>query len=315
MEKNESFVQDFLSVEELADFPPCFQGFPAFGMSDFFLRTDGQFEKCGCLLRREVLGILGEAMQFARLLDSRCERVQMRFSCLMLVWLAGVLLPMAARAEFPQAEAGKSRVLILGDSISIGYTPEVQALLKDEAFVARPMGKNKRAENCAGTNNGIKHIDRWLKMDGSNWDVVHFNFGLHDLKHVDAKSGQNSNDPQDPEQAPPAVYEKQLREIVKKLKATKAKLIFATTTPVPAGDLKPYRNPADVEKYNAIAKKIMEENGVAIDDLYAFANPRLKEIQRSENVHFTPAGSKLLAKEVVKSIRLALNTPASSLKK
>jgi lysophospholipase L1-like esterase len=238
----------------------------------------------------------------------------MRCACF-LVCLAGVMSAVPVRGEFVQEGSGKPRVLILGDSISIGYMPEVKALLKDKAIVLRPMGKNDRAENCAGTNNGIKQIDRWLELEGGHWDVIHFNFGLHDLKRVDAKTGQNSDNPNDPHQAPPEVYEKQLREIVRKLKATKAQLIFATTTPVPEGGVKPHRDLADPEKYNAIAKKIMEENGVAINDLYAFAKPRLKEIQRPVNVHFTPEGSKLLAKEVVQHIRQALKTRSSSLNK
>ena len=225
--------------------------------------------------------------------------------CLVLSLLA---VPVWADAPNDKNPSAKPRVLLLGDSISIGYTPFVKNLLKDEAFVTRPMGKNNRAENCAGTNNGVKNIDRWLKQDGGHWDVIHFNFGLHDLKRVDPKTGMNSNTPNDPHQAPPEVYEKQLKEIVKKLKATGAVLIFATTTPVPEGGVKPYRDVADVEKYNAVAREIMQENGVAIDDLYAFAKPKLKDIQRPVNVHFTPQGSQLLAQEVAKHIRKALKT-------
>ena len=93
---------------------------------------------------------------------------------------------------------------------------------------------------------------------------------------------------------------------MKKLKATEARLIFATTTPVPEGGVRPHRDVADVEKYNNIAKKIMRENEIAVNDLYGFALPELKEIQRPVNVHFTPEGSKQLAKEVAKHIRMAI---------
>ena len=58
--------------------------------------------------------------------------------------------------------------------------------------------------------------------------------------------------------------------------------------------------------YNQIAAKVMEEHGIAVDDLHAFALPRLKEIQQSKNVHFTPEGSRVLAGEVVRSIEAAL---------
>jgi acyl-CoA thioesterase-1 len=55
-----------------------------------------------------------------------------------------------------------------------------------------------------------------------------------------------------------------------------------------------------------VAGKIMEVNDVPIDDLYAFALPRLSEIQRPANVHFTDEGSAALAAEVAASILTAL---------
>lgn len=208
--------------------------------------------------------------------------------------------------SYAQEEQAIPRVLILGDSISIGYTPFVQEMLKDEVFVTRPKA------NCAGTNNGIKHIDRWLKAGTGNWDVIHFNFGLHDLKRVNAETGKNSNNPDDPHQASPEQYEKQLREIVQKLNKTNAKLIFATTTPVPVGGVKPYRDVTDPEKYNDIARKIMRNNGVSVNDLYTHANSKLKDIQRPVNVHFTKEGSQFLAEQVVQVIREALGNETAS---
>lgn len=200
----------------------------------------------------------------------------------------------------------RRRVLILGDSISIGYTPFVRATMKQNTDVVRPMFNRTKVENCAGTTYGVGRIDEWLNLGGGDFDVIHFNWGLHDLKHVDAKTNKNSNDPQAPHQASPEAYEKQLREIVAKLKQTGAKLIFATTTPVPEGGVKPFRDPADVEKYNQIARKIMQENNIQVNDLYSAINPKLKELQRPVNVHFSPAGSKLLAQKVVESLQDAL---------
>jgi len=132
--------------------------------------------------------------------------------------------------------------------------------------------------------------------------VIHFNFGLHDLKRVMAETGKNSNDPTDPHQAPPERYEAQLRDIVARLQATGARLVFATTTPVPEGDLRPYREPEDAVRYNEIARRVVAEAGLAVDDLHAFALPRLAEIQQPENVHFTREGSEILAGEVVRAI-------------
>ena len=214
------------------------------------------------------------------------------------------------KAEERGEAAGKPslpRVLLLGDSISIGYTPFVQTMLESEAVVIRPTAASgNRAENCAGTTNGVKHIDRWLKLGGGNWDVIHFNFGLHDLKRVMPDSGQNSNDPADPRQAEPDVYERQLREIAVKLKKTGANLIFCTTTPVPEGGVKPHRDVEDAQRYNSIGRKIAQEVGADVNDLWAAAQPRLKEIQQPVNVHFTRDGSKYLADHVVQAIRKSL---------
>jgi len=201
----------------------------------------------------------------------------------------------------------KKRVLILGDSISIGYTPYVQKMLP-EMTVVRPT-KGDKPENCSGTTFGVENIDRWLQLEGGKWDVIHFNWGLHDLKHVkpgDPK-GAASDSPTDPPQATVDVYEKQLREIVGKLKATGARLIFATTTPVPDGKMAVYRTNADAIKYNEAALKVMKGNNIAVDDLYTFMKPKVATLQlQPANVHYTPAGYEALAKEVVKSVRAAL---------
>ncbi len=179
------------------------------------------------------------------------------------------------------------RVLLIGDSISMGYTLTVRELLKGKANVHRI------PDNGGPTTTGLKNLDKWLG-DGK-WDVIHFNWGLHDIK-----AGKDKN------QVPLEEYEKNLKALVERLKKTGAKLIWASTTPVPEGKLSPLRKPGDEAAYNAVAKKIMETNGVAIDDLYTFALPRLKKIQVLANVHFTTAGSNELAKEVAKSIETAL---------
>ena len=92
--------------------------------------------------------------------------------------------------------------------------------------------------------------------------------------------------------------------LVRRLKATGAKLIWCSTTPVPAGS--GGRIKGDAAKYNRIAAKVMKDTQVPINDLYAFALPRLKGIQRPKNVHFKPAGSKALAREVANHILKAL---------
>ena len=179
------------------------------------------------------------------------------------------------------------RVLLLGDSISIGYTVAVREALAGKANVHRP------ADNCGPTIKGMELIDKWLG-DG-NWDVIHFNWGLHDLRYIEDK-----------QQVPLSEYEKNLTKLVERLKKTGARLIWCATTPVPEG-VSPPRKDADVVAYNAAAAKIMKANDIAIDDLYAFALPKLEEIQRPANVHFSPEGSEVLAGQVAKSILEALS--------
>lgn len=190
-------------------------------------------------------------------------------------------------------------VLIIGDSISLGYTPYVQQELKGVANVTHAPGNN------SGTSLGVTKIDAWLKHD-RKWTLIHFNWGLHDLKRVkEAGTAVNSDDPKDPQQADLPAYEKNLTALVEKLKATGAKLIFATTTPYPAG-VSPYRDPADAGRYNEVALRIMQKNNIPVDDLHGVIQPKLEALQLPKNVHFKPEGSQFLAKQVADSIRAAL---------
>lgn len=187
------------------------------------------------------------------------------------------------------------RVLLIGDSISIGYTPAVRELLARQANVHRA------PTNCGPTIRGLTEIDGWLG-DG-RWDVIHFNFGLHDLKYVD-DAGKNTSPDKGRQQVPPQQYQKNLRELVARMKKTGATIVFATTTPVPQGE--PQRKFDEATHYNALARTVMEENGVAINDLHAFALPRLAEIQLPGNVHFRPEGSRALAEQVAARVLEAL---------
>jgi len=192
-------------------------------------------------------------------------------------------------------------ILIIGDSISIGYTPFVKELLKYTANVMRPTLEDGNPENCSGTTKGVESINRWI--GNTKWDVIHFNFGLHDVKHIDPVTGEGSNKPNDPLQADLKQYKKNLEIIVEKLKATGAKLIFATTTPYPGKTINPLRDPGMPEKYNHVAIKIMNKNKIVINDLYTFMQPRIAELQIPENVHFTPEGYLALAQKVVDRIK------------
>jgi acyl-CoA thioesterase-1 len=200
-----------------------------------------------------------------------------------------------------QDVAGLPRVLIIGDSISIGYQPALREALKGKANVHRP------ATNCGPTTRGVEQIEQWLATDnsGGKWDVIHFNFGLHDVRHFDDQAKATDAD-KGHRQVSEAEYEKNLELLVTRMKQTGAKLIFALTTPVPPSSVG--RVPGDEVRYNEIARRVMQKHGVAIDDLYSFALPRLAEIQLPANVHFKPEGSQQLADQVAASILKALDS-------
>ena len=190
-------------------------------------------------------------------------------------------------------EPGLPRVLIIGDSISIGYTLDVRALLKGKANVHRI------PTNGGPTTNGLKNIQAWL--GDSKWDVIHFNWGLHDLKYIQDDPSKRA-DPKAPgshQQVALADYEKNLASLVKTMQSTGAKLIWCNTTHVPAGS--DGRVEGDEGKYNEAAARVMTAAGVLTNDLraHALAKP---EAQLPANVHYTPEGSRYLAEKVAEVI-------------
>ncbi len=218
--------------------------------------------------------------------------------------VAAILLASPLAAAAPQKgkvfepikdDPNLPRVLLIGDSISIGYTLAVREKLSGKANVHRP------PTNCGPTTRGLEQIDAWLGT--GKWDVIHFNWGLHDLKYMDSK-GKLVAPEKGKQQVPIEAYEKNMETLVKRLKKTGAKLIWCATTPVPEGSSG--RVKGDAVRYNAAALRVMKKHGVAVNDLHAFALPRLKKIQRPRNVHFSAEGSGALADQVVACIQKAL---------
>jgi acyl-CoA thioesterase-1 len=184
---------------------------------------------------------------------------------------------------------GLPRVLLIGDSISMGYTMPVRKLLEGKANVHRI------PQNVGSSKNGVTNLEKWLGT--GKWDVIHFNHGIHDLKIM----------PDGKRQVEPADYEKNLRDMVARFKQTGANLIFATTTPIPNRELKPARKFGKVSEYNEIATRVMKENGVHINDLNAWSAPRFTELQMPDDLLYNPEGSAFLAEKVAKEIQSALS--------
>ena len=177
--------------------------------------------------------------------------------------------------DFVQDDPKLPRILLIGDSVSRGYTQPTRKALAGKANVHRAPA------NCGPTASGLKNLEVWLGE--GKWDVIHFNFGIHDRG------------------TPAADYVKRLEEIVTRLEKTGAKLIWASTTPIPDNPAQKQTAQSVVEK-NALAAEVMKKHGIPTDDLFAAMTPRLAEFQPPLDVHFTGAGYDFLGAKVGESI-------------
>ena len=194
-------------------------------------------------------------------------------------WRKAVPSAIARSSAFtlPKIDPALPNALLIGDSISIGYTNEVRNLL------VRKMNVFRVPDNAQNTTHTLANIDTWLA--GKKWDVIYCNWGLHDLTSRGPK---------------PDAYAENLRLLIDKLRATGAAVVFATTTPIPPDNIG--RLPGAELPYNAKALEVMREKNVLVSDLYAFALPRISLIQNPADVHFSSYGSAVLAQPVARAI-------------
>jgi hypothetical protein len=180
--------------------------------------------------------------------------------------------------DYVKDDPALPRVLLIGDSVSRGYTLSTRKHLAGKANVHRA------PTNCGSSVNGVEKLDNW--MGQGKWDVIHFNFGIHDVQKSISMD----------------TYLKNLEVIAGRLKATGAKVIFATTTPIPDDPTKK-KNPATaVVERNQAAIEIMKKNNVAVDDLFTVITPKLAEYQNVKDVHFKEEGYDFMGKAVAESI-------------
>ncbi|NBR83946.1 MAG: SGNH/GDSL hydrolase family protein [Proteobacteria bacterium] len=169
--------------------------------------------------------------------------------------------------------------MLIGDSVSRGYTQAVRQALAGKANVHRA------PENCGPTANGLKKIEVWLG-DGK-WDVIHFNFGIHDRA------------------TPLADYSQRLDQLVTRMQKTGAKVIWASTTPIP-DDAAKKQTAASIIERNQAAASVMKQRNVAVDDLFTAITPHVAKLQNPNDVHFTAAGYEFLGQQVAASILAVL---------
>jgi acyl-CoA thioesterase-1 len=232
------------------------------------------------------------------------------FQCVVALGLVcGLFACTASPSQSPSVDADEQealataetlpKVLMIGDSISIGYTRGVKEQLAGVADVSRIPA------NGEWTGYGLSNIDAWLGH--TRWDVIHFNWGLWDMY------GWRYKD----EDLSPAAYEARLDQLVSRLKQTDATLIWATTTPacpepevtmLNQFDTKVVFTPKREQQYLDAARRVMQRHGVRINDLHALMKPDLSRYAVApDNVHFKPEGRAKLARQVASAIADAID--------
>ena len=180
-------------------------------------------------------------------------------------------------------------ILIIGDSISIGYTPFVKDHFQGKAIVKHNAG------NAQHTGTGLEKINEWLGDE--EWDIVQFNWGLWDLAYRSPGATAYGNRDKANGTVTFSVdeYAKNLDSLVTYIQSkTDAKLIFVTTSYVPKEEVGRYTS--DPTKYNAAGISVMKKHGVLVNDIYK----KSKSIHKkygigSDDVHYSKEGYKLLA--------------------
>ena len=172
------------------------------------------------------------------------------------------------------------RVLLMGDSITVGYSSKVTDLLKDKASVSR-----LTTSKSIGDPALLAEVA--LVLDQCSFDVIHFNNGLHGWGYSEQE------------------YQKHFPELIATFRkhAPKAKLIWTTITPMrKSNDLAVIaENTKRVLARNKIAEEIVTKEGIAVDDLYTLVKDQ-PDYWSKDGVHFNAKGIAVQAEQVSKRI-------------
>ena len=181
-------------------------------------------------------------------------------------------------------------VLLLGDSIRLGYERYVKAMLEGVAMVYTPGDVNGGMAQFV-----LRWVHEWKRKGNfpDDLDLVHWNAGLWDVLRILG----------DDTLSPPDFYGNTLRRLSERLRLIfpKAKQVFALSTWVQEeqyrGEYK--RKNSDIELFNDIAIKTLSPMGVEFDDLYSVAKNAPAECW-SDMTHFnTVDGIKRIGGAVV----------------
>lgn len=214
-----------------------------------------------------------------------------------MTYLKGKLILLFLLIGITSCKQDKSKILIIGDSISIGYTPFVIENLKNIAEVSHNPG------NAQHTGTGLSNIETWI--EANDWDLIQFNWGLWDLcyRHPDSKVQGHRDKINGTITYSLYEYASNLDSIVTILKTkTNAKLIFVTTTYVPENEAGRFQN--DAKRYNEVAKKIMKKHSVLVNDIYEQSILIHKEFGKGlDDVHYSKEGYEKLSELVTEFLK------------
>ena len=214
--------------------------------------------------------------------------------------LTGILCP-TLPAQDEAKEADLPKVLIIGDSISLAFTPHVARQLDGKATVKHNQG------NAQHSGTGLAKLDQWI--GDTHWDVIHFNWGLWDLcyRHPKSKVQGRRDKVNGTLTTTLEQYEKNLDELVYRLKKTDAKLIWANTTVVPEKEAGRVRG--DDVKYNEAAARIMNKHGITTNDLHSLTKTfPADQFDGPGNVHYTQQGYQKIGQQVAEHILTVLES-------
>jgi lysophospholipase L1-like esterase len=184
------------------------------------------------------------------------------------------------------------RIILIGDSIRMGYQETVRTECEDWAEVWGP------EQNGGTSENVLTHLGEWALTRHA--DVLHINCGLHDLR---------KDFGQEVAAVPLSRYADNVRTILTRVKTeTDLTVVWALTTPI--NQEWHHKNKGfdrfemDVVDYNAVAADIARELGIAVNDLFATVTSAGRDdLLLPDGVHFKPEGYALLGKGVADCVR------------
>ena len=180
-------------------------------------------------------------------------------------------------------DANLPNVLLVGDSITRNYYPEVQRQLAKIANVYL-----FAASTSLGDPRLVHQLAEFSKMESVPFRVVHFNNGMHGWTYSEEEYR--------------AAFSSYLHELHKI--APKASFIWATITPVKVEDT-PGPTNARIEARNRIAQTFISRSGVPVDDQYTLMTQHADLYE--DHVHFNAAGAIIQGQQAAQFIRSSLS--------